>query len=226
MDTIRDIDLLRREMATLWERDAYGRLSPRPMGSLAVAADGEWAVRFEPGVRDELRRKIEEDGLPVPEKIRERLGPSRVSSGPSYVFPDDLLPVESPLIEPFTSDVDVPAKLRAARPEAWWEPGEWEDLLAGRLGPWAIGMIEGRVAALCHTPVGSAVAAEAGVWTHPDERGRGYAGAVTAAWAQVARRRFGTLFYSTGAENVASQAVARKLGLRAIGEIWQFWSEG
>jgi hypothetical protein len=45
---------------------------------------------------------------------------------------------------------------------------------------------------------------------------RGLAAAVTAAWsAQVADR---TAFYSTSEDNLASQGVARRLGLRPLGQ--------
>jgi RimJ/RimL family protein N-acetyltransferase len=41
------------------------------------------------------------------------------------------------------------------------------------------------------------------------------------AWAAIARSRYDALFYSTSADNLASQGVARRLGLRPIGWIWQ-----
>ncbi len=105
--------------------------------------------------------------------------------------------------------------------EAVWEPGEWADLIAGRLGPWAFGLEEERVVALCHTSVACPSAAEAGVWTHPDHRGQGWAPMVTSAWAKEAGATFENLFYSTDFANLASQAVARKLGLEGIGALWQ-----
>ena len=63
-------------------------------------------------------------------------------------------------------------------------------------------------------------AAECGVWTHPDYRGRGYAAAVTAAWADILRARGRCPFYSTDAQNVSSQRVAARLRLRPIGWTW------
>jgi RimJ/RimL family protein N-acetyltransferase len=223
------IDLLRLEMATLWERDAFGRLRSHPLVAVAVAGDGV-AVRFDPDLPPGLRKALEA----VP--IRGDFQPSifdayirlveprfdlRISSGPSYVFPEHLKEIGGSDLTIVSSDDPVTAALAAGRPEAWWEPEEWEELLDGRLGLWAMGMIAGKVVSICHTPVGSSVAAEAGVWTHPDFRGREYAPRVAFAWEQVARRRFETLFYSTSSENSASQAVARKLGLTAIGKIWQ-----
>jgi RimJ/RimL family protein N-acetyltransferase len=118
------------------------------------------------------------------------------------------------------SDVAHP-ELRRLNPGNW-EPDEWADLLAGALGPWAMALVDGRVGSLCHTPGAmTARAAECGVWTHPDYRGRGYAGAVTAAWAALLQPSGRALFYSTDAGNRASQRVAAHLHLRPLGRIWR-----
>jgi hypothetical protein len=42
---------------------------------------------------------------------------------------------------------------------------------------------------------------------------------VTAAWARLVSDR--TAFYSTDWDNVASQGIARRLGLRPLGQWWQ-----
>ncbi|WP_344568249.1 GNAT family N-acetyltransferase [Streptomyces axinellae] len=106
-----------------------------------------------------------------------------------------------------------------------WSPSEWRDLLAGRLGPWAVAYEKGQIVAVCHTPVASAHGAEAGVWTRPGFRGRGLAAAVTARWA-------GTfppgrhLFYSTTSDNRSSQRVAARLGLLPLGRVWRLSRPG
>lgn len=227
-----DIELLRREMDTLWGTDLYGRPShSQPLVALAVAG-GSRCVRLSPSLPVEVRRRLDQLDLQEaessPEALIERFrellpfAASGYGGGPSYVFDGERTPEptnpELRILSSEESDIEF---LRTARPEPWWEAEEWDDFLAGRIGPWAVGVREGRVAALCHTPVASSVAAEAGVWTHPDERGRGWAGLVTSEWARVAGKEFETLFYSTRFDNVASQAVARKLGLRPIGAIWQ-----
>jgi len=225
----RNIDLLRLEMATLWEQDRYERLRPHPIVTIAVADDGV-EVRLDPALPCDLRRDLEEvpfgDGLhpSVVDECRRLIEPYFASEsrlGPSYVFPERVEEVGGTDLVILTSTEMASPELVAKRPDPWWDPDEWEDLLSGRLGPWAIGLAGDRIASICHTPVGSSVAAEAGIWTHPEARGRGYAATVTAAWARVARTEFETLFYSTSSDNTASQAVARKLGLVPIGQIWQ-----
>jgi GNAT superfamily N-acetyltransferase len=124
------------------------------------------------------------------------------------------------------SDAAPDAGLRRLNPGGW-EPDEWDDLLAGTLGPWAMALAGGRVVSICHTPVVmTARAAECGVWTHPDYRGQGYAGAVTGAWAALLWPSGRALFYSTSAGNQASLRVAARLQLRPLGRFWRLAGAG
>ncbi|MFE6778435.1 GNAT family N-acetyltransferase [Streptomyces sp. NPDC057702] len=147
-------------------------------------------------------------------------GEATLISAPSYlVAPGTRF---APTAEVVTSSEPGRAALRAANPGNWGA-GEWDDLLDGALGPWAMAVEAGRVVAICHTPCASELAAEAGVWTRPGHRGRGHAATVTAAWARVMAATSGgkRLFYSTTAANLASQNVARRLGLRQLGWLWK-----
>ncbi len=220
-------------MDLLWGTDAHGRDKSPPLLALAVATDG-CAVRISSHVPSAVAVRLTEfprfgsrteDLAHRPPELNrwaELLAPQKptsVTGGPTYLVQSTpALPSAGQL---FTSAEPTPALLRAARPQPWWTPQEWEDLLAGWLGPWAIAMDGLLVVASCHTPRADHTAAEAGVWTHPDSRRRGHAATVTAAWAAVARQDHGVLFYSTAEHNLASQGVARRLGLRLLGWIWQ-----
>ncbi len=144
------------------------------------------------------------------------------TSVPMRALPDDVRLVTS-------ADGPLP-ELAAARPPNW-DDDEWDRLVAGDLGPWAIALVGDRAASICHTPGGvTADAAEAGVWTHPENRGRRLAELTTSAWAQLASATRRHLFYSTDRDNAASQRVAAHLGLRRIGWGWKLtpgpWPEG
>ena len=82
-----------------------------------------------------------------------------------------------------------------------------------------------RVVSNCHTPRFNDRGAEAGTWTDPDYRGRGYAAATTAAWASLMAHSDRHLFYSTSADNISSQRVAERLSLPLIGWMWQLRAE-
>ena len=76
---------------------------------------------------------------------------------------------------------------------------------------------DGRLASLCFSARNTPTAAEAGVETLEEFRGRGYAPAVVAAWARAVRREGRIPLYSTSWDNLASRSVARKLGLVLYG---------
>lgn len=165
-----------------------------------------------------------------------------VSGGPSYAVNPPVrydVPVE-------VLRSDDPAHVRHVRPlrPGNWEPGEWDELCDGGEGaPWAM-IVEdvqtagdgeavshgqaarvsepagGRqVVAICHSARNTLAGAEAGTWTSPAYRGRGYAAITTSAWAELLPGV--QLFYSTSADNHSSQRVAARLGLRGIGWLWK-----
>lgn len=228
-----DLSLLGLEMDVLWGTDAYGRDEPAPLVAVAAASDG-CAVRISSSVPPALAAQVRLDesvlsGTGDPSRRPPELDrwaellapvvPVTVSEGPSYL-------VKSPrsvsgVGQMHTSAQMVPAMLAAARPQAWWQPQEWEELLTGRLGPWAIAMDGSHVVALCHTPRSRHGSAEAGVWTHPDARRRGHAAAVTAAWADVAGEGSRRALLQHLRAQPRFPGVARRLGLRPLGWIWR-----
>ena len=140
-------------------------------------------------------------------------------AGPSFVIPPDTHFASAARIA--RSDRSDRDALRAANPGNWLAI-EWDELLDGRLGPWAIATERERIVSICHTPGPvSDRGAECGVWTLPAARGRGHAAATTAAWAAIMQPTGRHLFYSTDADNRSSQQVARRLRLRPLGWTWR-----
>lgn len=88
--------------------------------------------------------------------------------------------------------------------------------LADFWAPWCALLAEGEIAALAFAARLGDDAAEIGVYTFPAWRGRGLAGAATAAWAAHPDLGGRELFYSCLVSNHASRRVAAKLGLEHI----------
>ena len=81
-----------------------------------------------------------------------------------------------------------------------------------------VGVIhEGVVVSVCASVRITDRAHEAGVDTHADFRGRGFAPHAVAAWARAVREANRLPLYSTSWKNTASRAVAEKLGLVRYG---------
>ena len=240
-----DIELLRIEIDTLWVRDEQGRLVragglagvPAPHLVIACATGGLLVAvgeRVPARLAEEMKALVARSELPrdpatrppvlsrCQEMLADRLGPLEVTSGPSYV-------AES--MPPFGWTVEIRtarepgAELLPLPPDvAGWTDEEWTLLMGGALGPWAVALAAGQIVSICFCARLTDEAAEAGVWTHPKFRGRQYAPAVTFAWAQQMLTSGRHVFYSTSAENLASQRVAARLGLRRIGWTWRIGS--
>ncbi|MEZ5558224.1 MAG: GNAT family N-acetyltransferase [Pseudomonadales bacterium] len=76
---------------------------------------------------------------------------------------------------------------------------------------------DGVAVSVCASVRISATAHEAGVATAPGWRRRGLATRAVSAWSAAVHARGATPFYSTSWDNVASQSVARALGLILLG---------
>lgn len=219
------LDLLRVEVDLLWHIDDRGRIGGPRRLVVAVADDGvqvfvgaevpeRVAERLVSLVRPARRSDEQPYGL---SECQELLGGGELSSGPTYLVDRDIAyPVGESVI--CSTDEDA-ARVRALSAPTW-KPDEWNDLVDGKLGPWAMAVIDDTVASICHTPRQSEVAVEAGTWTDPAFRGQGLAAETTAAWARLISPDV-HIFYSTWAENISSQRVAARLGLPCIGWIWK-----
>jgi hypothetical protein len=176
----------------------------------AVSSAG-FAPDVVPPVVERLRAAIEQDA-PGPKR--------KLAGGPSFVFPEQLpaLPAVSlPVIALGTAGLARAQQL--VRPSNW-EPDEWQQLLSGELGPWAMAIDGEHPVSITHTPGGNDDGVECGVWTRADHRGAGLATATARAWWAQERVRKRILFYSTDHDNLASRGVARRLGLRPLGWLW------
>jgi len=232
-----DLQLLDLEAKTLWVTDGSGRLLRErredihrvPHLVIARVRESQFALtgaHLPPSVSHAARAMVaRETGPFAPDcepaclaecahMLETVLGPVVRRAGPSYLVADAEPKATDRRV--WTSATGPPMRVKAP---PGWEDVEWGALLDGGLGPWALSIEQARVVALCHSSRLTDRAAEAGVWTDPAFRGRGYAAAVTAAWGSLFDPRT-TLFYSTGSENRSSQRVAQRLGLRSIGWMW------
>jgi hypothetical protein len=124
--------------------------------------------------------------------------------GPAYRFPDAIVPASG------TTRITPALVHLIERMGPGWETFGQE--LSEREPCWAV-IQDGQAVSVCFSARLSDVAAEAGVETREGYRGRGLACAVVSAWALSVRATGRTPLYSTWWDNLASQAVARKLGL-------------
>ncbi len=241
-----DLELLAIEIDTLWLKDERGRLlkSQNAQGwtapHLVVATSrAGWTLAFGSKVPDALASElqaaldveppaVDPSGPPAPfarcqELLTRAVGTVEPRSGPSYVIPPGTSFASDAAI--LRSDDEVPDGLRIQDFERiHWTAEEWRQLLAGDLGPWAFVVDGARVVSMCHSARLADRGAEAGTWTDPDYRGRGYAAATTAAWAGLLAPSGRHLFYSTSADNLSSQRVAARLALPLIGWTWSLSS--
>lgn len=230
-----DLALLRLEMETLWVTDRAGALlhcrtagaEPPPLlvvGSGALGMTCATSVDVPPVLGARLAALLHGEppadaigwaprcAAALVEALAEVGEVAAPRSGPSYVVPHR--PVAPTGVDLRSSTEADLRSLHDLMPEAD------RSLTA----PWAVAMVDGRVAAVCETARSAPTAVEAGVWTYEPHRRRGLGTAVTAAWSALVAPR--TAFYSTSSDNAASQGVARCLGLRPLGHWWQLSRSG
>lgn len=224
-----DLRLLELQVEALFTHDAEGRIvainepggGPAPRFFLGRGRMGNlWRVRHD--VPEATARRLEALAAsePAPDDLRaeprhiagylEALRADQdvraVVTGPAFRFPDTL-PSPPDGITWITRD-----NLNLLRLLDW----DLEALAAGELEGWApmAALVEDGVAvSLGFSARLTEQVAEAGVNTLEAYRGHGYAPTVVTAWARAIRATGRIPLYSTSWSNLASQAVARKLGL-------------
>ena len=223
-----DRDLMGIRADTLFRYNAHGRMlhsnepegRPAPWLFLGRTMSGQ-VVRFSEAVPDALATRLAAiiecqatvGALPVPpaardavrEALEERAPITEEKGGPAYRFPESVArPGE--VVHLTDANIDV---ARHTYPWLYQDLAGW--------GPCFAVVRDGAAVSVCFSSRIGVDAAEAGVETLPDFRGRGYGVAVTAAWGASVRAAGRIPLYSTTWENLASQAVARRVGLVTFG---------
>ena len=140
------------------------------------------------------------------EEILQRHAPiERVWVGPAYRFPEHI-----------TSPTNV---VRLSDENAGLLKKDFAEMVSelNSFQPYLAVIEDSQAVSICRSVRLSSQAHEAGVDTLIDYRRRGYATSVVAAWALAVRALNRIPLYSTSWDNVASQGVARGLGLVQYG---------
>ena len=129
----------------------------------------------------------------------------RVWVGPAYRFPEHIAPPTN--------------VVRLSRANAGLLKGDFAEIMSelNSSQPYLAVIEDSQAVSICRSVRSSPRAHEAGVDTLVGYRRRGYATSVVAAWALAVRVLNRTPLYSTSWDNVASQRVARRLGLVQYG---------
>ncbi len=226
-----DLHFLEIQVEALFTHDPDGRIrsTNEPGGGLAPrfffgrTREGNlWRLRYD--LPEHTVRRLEElaAGEPVhddlraeprnlaafQEVLREDGEIQSVYFGPAYRFPEEL-PIPITVTRITRSNLHLLRRLG-------WDLEAFAQEFEGR-APIVAMLEDGAAVSLCFCARLTERAAEAGVETLEEYRGRGYAPAVAAAWAHAIRATGRIPLYSTSWANLASQAVARKLGLVQYG---------
>ena len=223
-----DRELMRLHVATLFTSDDRNRLvllnvpegGPAPRFFLGRTRESrEWWVRADVG--DEVAEELGalcmtgapavDDLQPLAttaefEAILGRSAPVwKIWSGPVFYAGEHVRPLPG-AVAVTPDNVEI---LRAHLPD-------WIDSAPNEF-PMMVAVLDGDAVAVCSTVRRAPGAVQAGVETAPDFRGRGYATIAVAAWADAVLRSGLVPLYSTSWQNVASRALARRLGLTLFG---------
>jgi hypothetical protein len=218
------LDLIELQARTLFRHDLAGRLTtinepgeqPAPRLFFGRTPQGNiWHLRFDlpADLIHELVAALSAEPTTTdlqapPVSLQclldalERHAPvERVWQGPAWSVPEAVsAPADT---EPVVlTDLELLSATFGGSVESWVESA-----------PCLALMDAGRPVSVCFSARTSAGASEAGVETLPEYRRRGFASAVTAAWARQVRAAGRIPLYSTSWDNLASQQVARRLGL-------------
>ncbi|MEA2525840.1 MAG: hypothetical protein QOG89_3806 [Thermomicrobiales bacterium] len=223
-----DLALMELQIAALFCHDAAGRIlttnEPDPIRAPRLfvgrtSAGNLW--RFREDLPSDLVRELE--ALLAREPVATDLRQPLVSFAALHEALSAHAPVVSTWQGPawrFPDAIARPPDVIAIRPPERELVREHYPFLASQLEhlqPCLAVVRDGTAVSVCFSSRNTVAAAEAGVDTVEAFRGRGYATAVTAAWALAVRESGRIPLYSTDWDNLASQRVARRLGLVLYG---------
>lgn len=222
------LELIDLQARTLFRHDAAGRLTainepdgqPAPRLFLGRTPTGNlWRYRYD--LSADLIAELETvlAGEPITTELRQpplslqclldvlskHALVERVWQGPAWYVPEAVAATAD-------SEPVVISDLELLSTSFGGTVGSWDEST-----PCLAILKDGRPVSACFSARTSTAASEAGVETLPAYRRRGYASAVTAAWAQHVRALGRIPLYSTSWDNLASQQVARRLGLVLYG---------
>ena len=212
------LEMMRRHVGALYTFDARGRMTGvnqwdggiAPRFFLGRTAEGQVAC-LRSDVPDDLVGAL--SALPASAhddaylRLLARRAPvTRVWHGPAFAFVTDVPIHTAGVVAIDESNVDL---LRGGL-EAWLP-----DVPHRR--PFLAAIEGGRAVSVCASVRITPAAHAAGVETLAAFRGRGHARAVVAAWARAVRGLGALPLYSTSWENMASRAVAARLGMTMFG---------
>jgi RimJ/RimL family protein N-acetyltransferase len=192
--------LLRTPSGTRWLLAA--RLEPAQRGRLAAI------LSVQPPISDCADAEAHPPDLDaIRAALAEHAPPDREYRGPAFFFPDQT---------PTPDRAELLADLSDAPHDG---PFAWLRNAPNASHPIAIVRADnGEVAAVCYAARSTSAAAEAGVETAEHYRGRGYGSAAVVAWAAAVREGGRVPLYSTNWQNMASRALAKRLGLVCYAE--------
>ena len=226
--TLSDQELMEVHAQVLYVHDGKGRLeyvnqSDRPSAPhvfLGRTREGH-ICRYRHDLPEELVDQLETivSSEPVPDDLYEEPAYSETLNsllgthadvGLAYRFPERIRQPQNVVrIGEDNSDL-----LRTYLPD-WMGDAELSQ-------PVVVRTVDGDAVSICCCARQTSRAAEAGLETAKAFRGRGYAGAVVAAWARAVRELGRIPLYSHALENEASRNVARKLGMVLYGVDFKF----
>ena len=224
-----DADLIREHLDVLYTFDHRGRITGSnqftggevPRFHLARSSR-ETAWRFRADLHEDIGGQLqelarEEQPLTQPREpprheqafidvLRKSAPIESIWRGPAYAFtqPPDASPANIVHIDAHNAD------LLSAHLDDWL-------IDVPHRRPFVAAIEDGDAVAVCASVRISRTAHEAGVATAPAFRKRGHAVRAVSAWARAVIAMRAIPLYSTSWDNIASQRVARRLGLKFIG---------